>query len=147
MNTRNDFGHTNYVSCYNRGNNFINLEYFHNFVTGRGYFEVTINPNRAPRTIHGMMNKTLSESCFTVSLEKGYWTYVKELCKRSPAAKKEIDKQVKEIYELARLKALDIVSYYSHHLDYDVTERIHLNDVVGVTYSLARDWKNIKIAS
>lgn len=148
MVTSNHINKTNRLSYYNRSNNFINLEYFHNFVTGRGYFDVTINPNRAPRTIRDIMSKTLAESCYTVTIEKEYWVYVKELCKRSPVAKKEIDKQIKEIYELARMKAFDIASYYAHHLsDYNIEDRFNLADVINVTYSLARDWKNIKIAS
>ena len=142
MNIRTDFRHTNYVDRYNRGNNFINLEYFHNFITGRGYFEVTINPKLAPKNQNKLIEQAIGERYYTVSLEKNYWTYVKELCKRSPVSQKEIEKQIEEVYEQAKLKANDLMTYFVNRLDtYD------LNDVVSVTYSLARDWKNIKIAS
>ena len=142
MVTSNHINKTNRLSYYNRGNNFINLEYFHNFVTGKGYFDVTINPALAPKNQSKLIDQALGDCYYTVTLEQNYWTYVKELCKRSPVSQKEIEKQIEEVYKQAQLKANDLMTYFVNRLTtYD------LNDVVSVTYSLARDWKNIKIAS
>ncbi len=126
----------------NHRNCFIHLEYFHNFVTDRGYFEVTINPVFAPKNENKLIQQVIGDRYFTVTLEQNYRTYVKELCKRSPVSQKKIEKQIEKVHEQAKLKAYDLMMYFLHRLTtYD------LNDVVNVTYSLASDWKNIKIAS
>ncbi len=142
MYNSNQINKTNRLSYYNRSNNFINLEYFHNFVTGKGYFEFIINPFYSPRSFNEFMKKTLDETIYSLSLEKGYQKYVSELYKRSPKSRKEIDTLLDQVRHQAFEKVNDIMQYFTTHLD-DYT----IDEIVRVTYDVANTFKGIKVVN
>ena len=123
-------------------NIFLNVVYFHNHLYNKGYFEFIIDPFYSPKSYNSFMDKTLNETIFSFSLEKGYQQYVTELCKRSPKSKKEIETLLEKVKRQASEKVNDLMYYFVTHLD-----NYSRDEITRVAYGAADTFKGIKIVN